>query len=342
VRVSNFESDVELADVTGAGEDLRPLLEVLSPRSVLLGPRQEVRRVLPNKDRRMIGAWCFVDHYGPEDITDKVGMRVPPHPHSGLQTVSWLFDGEVHHRDSLGSDALVQPGQLNLMTSGPGIAHSEESPPGHSAIMHGIQLWVALPEGARHDAPRDFTQYRDLPRIERHGLRATVVTGEFEGAVSPALTFTPLVGVELVVSGDATVDVFPDYEYGLLAIDAGLIVEGAALGVSEIAYLGGRRESLRLRSADGARRAFLLGGAPFEEQLVMWWNFIGRSHDEIVEFRRSWNEAPDRLEAGRAADEGRPGSAVGGPFGVVRGFAGDRLIAPPMPTIRLKSRGRRR
>jgi quercetin 2,3-dioxygenase len=337
--VSNFESDVEIEDVSSSDDRLAPLLEVLSPRPVLLGPRQEVRRVLPNKDRRMIGAWCFVDHYGPEDITGKVGMRVPPHPHSGLQTVSWLFDGEVHHRDSLGSDALVEPGQLNLMTSGPGIAHSEESPPGHSAIMHGIQLWVALPEDARHDAPRDFTQYRDLPTIRRDGLRATVVTGEFEGVVSPAATFTPLVGVELAVSGEVTVALVPEYEYGVLAVDAGLQVEGQRLDISEIAYVGRDRSSLRLSSPGGERRAFLLGGEPFEEQLVMWWNFIGRTHEEIVEFRRAWNDGP-AAAAGLAA--GRPGSDDGGQFGVVQGFDGDRLVAPPMPTIRLKSRGRRR
>jgi redox-sensitive bicupin YhaK (pirin superfamily) len=209
--------------------------------------------------------------------------------------------------------------------------------------MHGIQLWVALPDSARHEAARDFTQYRDLPTIERDGLRATVVAGEFEGSVSPALTYTPLVGVELVVSGEATVELIPEYEYGVLAVDAGVVVDGEArLGLSEIAYVGGDRTSLGLRSPDRERRAFLLGGAPFDEQLVMWWNFIGRTHDEIVEFRRAWNDAPDSLDADRAAEAARPGSADGGLFGVVRGFDGDRLIAPPMPTTKLKSRGRRR
>ncbi len=119
--MSNLEADVEIEDGVGAHQPLTPGLEVLEPRPVLLGPRQEVRRVLPNRDRRMIGAWCFVDHYGPADITHEAGMRVPPHPHTGLQTVSWLLDGEIQHRDSLGSDAIVVPGQLNLMTSGAGI-----------------------------------------------------------------------------------------------------------------------------------------------------------------------------------------------------------------------------
>jgi redox-sensitive bicupin YhaK (pirin superfamily) len=337
--VSNFESDVEIADVGCLDDQPPPTIEVLTPRPVLLGPRQEVRRVLPNRDRRMIGAWCFVDHYGPEDVSDGGGMRVPPHPHSGLQTVSWLFDGEVRHRDSLGSNVLVEPGQLNLMTSGPGIAHSEESPPDHSAILHGIQLWVALPDGARQDAPRDFTQYRDLPTVQRAGVRATVVVGQFEGAVSPALTYSPLVGVELVVSGDATLSLAADYEYGILAVDGDLEVEGARLDLSEVAYVGGGRTTLRVVSPGRERRAFLLGGEPFHEQLVMWWNFIGRTHDEIVAFRRAWNDSPALVDSSEA---GRPGSVDGGPFGVVQGFGGDRLIAPPMPNTRLKSRGRHR
>jgi redox-sensitive bicupin YhaK (pirin superfamily) len=337
--MSNFESDVEIADVVGSQDDLTPVVELLEPRNVLIGPRQAVRRALPNKDRRMIGAWCFVDHYGPEDITGKAGMRVPPHPHSGLQTVTWLLDGEVQHRDSLGSDAVVVPGQLNLMTSGPGIAHSEESPPGHSAIMHGIQLWVALPEGARHTAPRDFTQYRELPVVERPGLRATVVTGEFEGAVSPAMSYTPLVGAELVVSGDVSVTVDPRFECGVLAIDDGFEVEGMRLGASEIAYVGGGRSDFRVSSGSGTRRGFLLGGEPFEEELVMWWNFIGRSHEEVVAFRQAWNDGPDDAPD---SDDARPGGVEGGQFGVVRGFDGERLMAPPMPTIRLKSRPRHR
>jgi len=337
--VSNTEADLEIDDLTCADDALTPTIEVLAPRTVFLGPRQEVRRVLPNKERRMIGAWCFVDHYGPEDVAGKPGMRVPPHPHSGLQTVSWLLEGEVHHRDSLGSDAVVRPGQLNLMTSGPGIAHSEESPPDHSSVMHGIQLWVALPDSARHEAPRDFTQYRDLPLVERAGLRATVVMGELEGTASPATTYTPIMGAELVVQSEVTVGLRPDFEYGVLAIDPGVVVEGQRLEVSEIGYVGGGRRELTLAPQHGPARMFLLGGAPFEEQLVMWWNFIGRSHEEIEEFRRSWNGGPGEPDG--AVDQ-RPATNGGGQFGVVRGYAGDRLPAPPMPSTRLKSRGRTR
>ncbi len=320
--MSNAEADRELLLPPEATEP-QPTFERLEPRQVLLGPRTEVMRVLPTKTRRMIGAWCFVDHYGPEDISNDVGMRVPPHPHTGLQTVSWLLEGEIHHQDTLGSDALVVPGQLNLMTSGPGIAHSEESPPGHSPIMHGVQLWVALPDPARLEAPRDFSQFADLPRVERGGLVATVIVGAFADSQSSATAYSPLVGAELVVEAAVTIPLRPDFEYGVLAIDDGLVVDGHRLGVSEIGYVGAGRDSLSLASSPGSARGLLLGGAPFEEELVMWWNFIGRSHEEIVEFRRLWNDEDDQ-------------------FGRVVGYDGDRLLAPPMPSTRLKSRPRHR
>ena len=316
--MSNVEADRELV-LPAEPADQPPCFERLVPRNVLLGPRTEVRRVLPNRDRRTIGAWCFVDHYGPEDITHEVGMRVPPHPHTGLQTVSWLIEGEINHRDSLGSDALVLPGQLNLMTSGAGIAHSEESPPGHSAVMHGVQLWVALPDGDRHDAPRDFTQYADLPTFARPGLRATVIIGTLEQHTSPATAYSPLVGAELVLDGPVEVSLDPHFEYGVLGVDDGVVVEGERLAVSEIGYVGSGRETLRLATSGGTARALLLGGEPFGEELVMWWNFIGRSHEEIVEFRRRWNDGDEQ-------------------FGEVVGFDGDRLLAPPMPATRLKPR----
>ena len=306
-----------------AGPDAAvPAWEVLTPRDVHLGPRQEVRRVLPSKDRRLIGAWCFVDHYGPEDVTFDVGMRVPPHPHTGLQTVSWLFDGEIEHRDSLGSHVQVRPGQLNLMTAGPGIAHSEESVRGQSALMHGVQLWVALPDSARHDAPPAFSSYTRLPRLSRDHLEATVIMGELEGRLSPATTYSPIVAAELSVTGPVTVALRQDFEYGVIAVDEGVRVNGERLAASEIGYVGGGRSTLDLHPRSDSARVLLIGGEPFAEELVMWWNFIGRSHDEIVGFREEWN----------AGDGGR--------FGVVRGFSGDRLLAPPLPNTRLRARGR--
>jgi redox-sensitive bicupin YhaK (pirin superfamily) len=319
--MSNLDASVEVMESGAAERDLTPVVEVLTPRAVMLGPHQEVRRVLPNRDRRMIGAWCFVDHYGPEDVSGDVGMWVPPHPHTGLQTVSWLMSGEIRHRDSLGNVAEVRPGELSLMTAGPGIAHSEKSPAGHSALLHGLQLWLALPSPAREVAPRDFAQYGDLPLAEMPGLTARIVTGELLGQVSPALSYSPLLGAELAVHGAAEVPIRPAFEHGVLAISGEVAVEGQRLAPSEICYLGGRRERL---SIEGSGKAFLLGGEPFAEDLVMWWNFIGRSHEEIVALRQAWN------------------SGGGEQFGPVQDFDSDRLAAPPMPTVPLKPRGRHR
>lgn len=134
------------------------------PRRVKLGESTEVRRLLPNLGRRMVGAWCFVDHYGPDDIADEPGMQVPPHPHMGLQTVSWLHEGEVLHRDSTGSLQTIRPRELGLMTSGRAISHSEESPRAHSRLLHGAQLWVALPDSHRHTDPH-FEHHAELPVV---------------------------------------------------------------------------------------------------------------------------------------------------------------------------------
>jgi redox-sensitive bicupin YhaK (pirin superfamily) len=303
--------------------------ELLEPRKVWLGKTTQVRRLLPHKDRRMVGAWCFVDHYGPDDVRDRQGMWVPPHPHTGLQTVSWLFEGEVLHRDSVGSEAFVRPGELNIMTSGNGIAHSEESPGEHDPILHGVQLWVALPDPDRRTAAGAFDQHRDLPVAQFPGGTATVLVGEVGGARSPAHTFTPLVGAEVSLrpGAAATLPLTPRFEYAVLVVDGPVTVAGEILDRGQMLYVGRDRDHLDL-SAAGDGRAMLLGGEPFDEELVMWWNFIGRTHEEIVEAREHWM-------AGLAAGHDER-------FGVVRGFDGDPLPAPEMPHTRLRPRPRSR
>ncbi|MBM2620179.1 pirin family protein [Actinoplanes sp. LDG1-06] len=251
-------------------------VELLEGAPVALGgPRGfAVTRTLPNRGRRMVGAWCFLDAYGPHDLATSEGMRVGPHPHTGLQTVTWLLAGEVLHRDSLGSLQLIRPGQLNLMTAGRGISHSEETPADHTPILHGVQLWVALPHAAR-DMPPVFAHHADLPVVTEAGLTATVLMGSFAGATSPAQCHTPLVGAELSLASGAesTLSLRPTFEYAFLALDGAPTVDGTTLKPGPLLYLGAGRDSVRVATSSPAR-LLLLGGEPFEERIVMWWNFV--------------------------------------------------------------------
>ncbi|MEV6492700.1 pirin family protein [Actinoplanes sp. NPDC051633] len=296
--------------------------ELLEGATVALGgPRgMAVTRTLPNKGRRLVGAWCFLDSYGPEDLAGTPGMRVGPHPHIGLQTVSWLVQGEILHRDSLGNLQEIRPGSLNLMTSGRGISHSEETPEVNSGVLQGVQLWVALPSTARHMAPA-FTHHADLPVLPFGGLSATVLVGSLDGAASPAAVYSPLVGAEISVGAGSSgvVPLRPDFEYAVLTMDGAAEVEGHDLKPGPLLYLGEGHTSLSV-SAGLPSRVLLLGGAPFEEPLVMWWNFVGRSHEEIVAARAEWE--------------------TGDAFGEVHGYAGARIPAPPMPITRLLPRSR--
>jgi redox-sensitive bicupin YhaK (pirin superfamily) len=306
-------------EATSAG----PALDLLPGKEVLLGESTRVRRLLPTLGRRLVGAWAFVDHYGPDDVAAGGGMQVAPHPHTGLQTVSWLLEGAVHHRDSLGSDVQFGPGELALMTAGHGIAHSEQSPVVHPRYLHGAQLWVALPDGHRETAPA-FEHHATLPGWTADGLTTTVLMGSFGGATSPGTAYTPLVGVDLALDAgtDVEVPLEPDFEYGLLASSGSATAEGAPVDRGAMLYLGTGRRSLRL-CAEEPTRLLLLGGEPFEEQLVMWWNFVGRSGEEIADYAEQWNAESAR-------------------FGAVVGYDGDRLEAPPLPPVPLKARGRQR
>ncbi|MGC5006761.1 pirin family protein [Streptomyces sp. DT203] len=291
-----------------------PQVEVLSARDVPLGgPRSmTVRRTLPQRARTLIGAWCFIDHYGPDDVAGTGGMDVAPHPHTGLQTVSWLFSGEIEHRDSLGSHALVRPGELNLMTGGHGISHSEVST-ARTTILHGVQLWVALPEEHRHTG-RDFQHY--VPNSVRvDGAEVRVFLGSLAGDTAPVRTFTPLLGAELILEPHSTTTLAIDaaFEHGLLVDHGEVRIAGTLMHPTELGYVGTGSDTLTLANeTDTVARAVLLGGTPFEEQIVMWWNFIGRSHEDIVEAREAWQSASDR-------------------FGKVDGYDGDRLPAPALP-----------
>ena len=294
-------------------------LGISSAEGSLRPERVTVRRLLPNLGRRLVGPWCFVDHYGPDDIARAPGMQVPPHPHIGLQTVSWLLPGEVHHRDSLGSDQVIRPGELGLMTAGAAITHAEQSPVPHPALLHGVQLWVALPDGARDTAP-SWEHHPTLPKLLGQDVELTVFHGTLADETAPGRTYSDLVGVSIRMGAETTdaIAIEPDFEYAALVMRGRVTIDGDDLSVGSMLYLGTGRSLLEFSSARGAE-FMLLGGVPFEEQIVMWWNFVARSNDEILAAREQW--------------------ASGDTFGDVAGYDGYRLPAPELPPGRLKPGG---
>lgn len=311
--MSNLEQQRELSSSLDCPAVARqPVSQVIPTRDAVLGEGMTIRRALPGRERRMIGAWCFLDHFGPIDTRGGDGLRVGPHPHTALQTFTWPLAGEILHRDSLGYEQVIRPGQVNLMTAGRGISHSEESPRKRSAWLHGAQLWIALPEAERHRDPA-FEHYAQLPVIEQGSFHITVLAGEALGERAPTRVFSPLLGLDLASGGEAatTLALRPDFEYGALVLEGETSVAGRTLGTGRLLYLGCGRERLEVRSA-GASRLLLVGGAPFGEEVLMWWNFVGRSREELARAVEDWNAGDAR-------------------FGAVRGYPGERLVAPTPP-----------
>ena len=294
---------------------MRPL-ERIAPRAADLGDGLVVRRVLPTRQRRMVGAWCFLDHAGPIDFAPGGGMHVAAHPHTCLQTFTWLIEGEVLHRDSLGNEQVIRPGQVNLMTAGHGIVHTEDSLP-DARRLHAAQLWIALPP-ALADCPPDFAHYPTLPRWHDGGCTFTLLAGQFGAEISPARVHTPLIGLDIHAPPDTpflepgtTLPLRPGFEYGLLVLEGHCRIDDTAFATDEFAYLAPGATRAVLWLAPGSR-VLLLGGEPFGEPVTMWWNFVGHGKDAIAHAQRDW-------EAGDAR------------FGAVPGSDGRRLVAPPLP-----------
>lgn len=287
---------VTIGDVVTAeradGQSAGPVVEIMPGRATEVGG-VAVRRVLPKRTRRTVGPWCFVDHFtaGPRD------MQIGPHPHIGLQTVTWLVQGDVLHRDSLGSEQRIKPGQLNLMTAGRGVSHAEESTRGTTAPpLHGVQLWVALPADTRNGPPA-FEHHAELPHAVYDECTTTVMLGEVGGVRSPARTDSPLVGADLVARrGTSSVPLEPRFEHALVVLDGAVTVEGKAVTPGALAYLGTERTELAV-TVDGSRpaRLLLIGGEPFPEPIVMWWNFVARTPGEVDEARNDWQSASERF-----------------------------------------------
>ena len=290
--------------------------ERLAARSAEIGGGLTIRRALPNRHRRTVGAWCFLDHAGPMEYSQDGGMHVGPHPHIGLQTFTWMIEGEVVHRDSLGNEQVITPGQVNLMTAGAGIAHAEDSAPGRAGRLHAAQLWIALPEGERRRPPA-FRNYPHLPLVERGGFSVRILAGSAFGQRSPAEVYSPLVGLDLTAAGPAMLQVplEASFEHAALVLSGAASVAGETLAPGTLLYFAPGREELTLRS-DSAVRILLIGGTPFGEEILVWWNFVARTREEMAEATRDWN-------AGR--------------FGAVRGSPAPPLVAPEVTGLNLRA-----
>lgn len=312
-----------------------PCVQLWPARNVPLGGVRgvTVSRTLPQRGMPTVGAWCFLDSFGPA----APNMSVLPHPHIGLQTVTWPLSGMIRHRDSLGSDVLVRPGELNLMTAGNGVAHSEFSWLGESTddaavgTMRGLQLWVALPEESRHRAA-SFEQHRELPVGTIDGLSVTVLLGELAGLRSPATTFSPIVGAQLECSArSSTVPLNRLFEHAILVLDGTLEIDGTTIPAGPLAFLGAGRAELTVRAAADSK-FLLIGGEPFGEDLLMWWNFVARNQTEIEAARADWESVSQDTASARFPVVAGHGPAAGAEAG--------RIPAPPLPAVKLTPRRR--
>jgi redox-sensitive bicupin YhaK (pirin superfamily) len=264
---------------------------VLTPRTRDLGDFS-VRRVLPGHPQQMVGPFIFFDHMGPLQLQAGRGVDVRPHPHIGLATVTYLFEGSFVHRDSLGTDQAIHPGDVNWMTAGRGIVHSERTPPDERTEgprLHGIQTWVALPVEAEEVAP-GFSHHpaKSLPEFTERGVRVRVIAGKAFGAMAPVKSFSPLLYASLEFSAGGALTVPPEHEErGVYLVDGEVSVGGQVLPPQHL-LLPPRGRSVTLESSSGAR-VLLLGGAHIAEPRYIWWNFVSSSKDRIEQAKKDWD-----------------------------------------------------
>ena len=286
-------------------------VERITARAAELGEGLMIHRALPTRQRRMVGAWCFLDHIGPVTFSAGQGMHVGAHPHTCLQTFTWMIEGEILHRDSLGSEQVIRPGQVNLMTAGHGIVHTEDSLPGTRCI-HAAQLWIALPPRFADCAPT-FDHYAELPLWTEQGCTLTLLAGQHAGYTAPTRLYSPLVGLDITSpqASTLTLPLHPAFEYGILPLEGSVGIDAERFGPDELAYLGLHRNGISLELSPGSR-ILLLGGEPMNETIVMWWNFVDFSRQAIVQSQQAWESNAPR-------------------FGPVAGGDGRRIEPPPLP-----------
>jgi redox-sensitive bicupin YhaK (pirin superfamily) len=262
---------------------------VIEPRQRDLGNNFVVGRVLPSPRRRTVGPWLFFDEMGPTELTPAHHMDVRPHPHINLATVTYLFDGEIMHRDSLGSAQAITPGAINWMTAGRGIVHSERAHPKHAQRTHGLQLWVGLPSVSEEVAPAfDHYAAADLPSIERGGATIRVLAGDAFGLHSPVKTLSRLFYVDVLAREATTLDV-PDYpERAAYTISGEVAADGSTYPRGRMLVFGAGKQ-VRLQLAAGTR-LMMLGGEPLDGPRHMFWNFVSSRAERIDQAKQQWRE----------------------------------------------------
>lgn len=280
----------------------------IKTRLAHVGDQITIRRALPHADRKTIGAWCFLDHFGPLDLKNTEGLRIGPHPHIGLQTFTYPLEGEIFHRDSLGSEQKIQCRQVNLMTAGKGISHSEESLPDH--VLHGVQLWIALPDAVRHMEP-NFIHYEHVPSLKIDHLDIHLLAGEFQNVVSPVKVYSPLIALELNATEDTVcfLPLNPEFEHGILPLIGHIEIANEHVDIETLLYLPCGQSKIPIRLQKGSR-ILIIGGEPFKEEILIWWNFVARTKEEMINAAEAWNNHTR--------------------FGEVVGSHGERLTPPKL------------
>jgi quercetin 2,3-dioxygenase len=298
--MAEMSGPIDLADVAASEERVEADdVVIVNSRQAQVGS-MEVRRALPTRGRRTVGAWCFADHFGPAQVDERHRPDIGPHPHMGLQTVTWLLAGELIHHDSLGSEQPIRPGQLNLMTAGFGVAHAEEAPDRYRGPIHGVQLWIAQPSPTRN-GPSAFEHHADLPQAEFDNAEAAVLVGTLDGVTSPARRDTDHVGVDLALrAGATTIPTAARFEHALIVTSGTVTIEETTVSPGQLVYLRLGRDELHFRALE-ASRALLLGGIPFNEEVLMWWNFVARSREEIDAAYHEWSARSRRFSPVRSA-----------------------------------------
>src|SRR5215469_3049473 len=283
--------EAPMSPLTAPAADLAAVDLVIEPRTRDLGDGFEVRRVLPYAKRHMVGPFIFFDHFGPTNFRAGIGLDVRPHPHIGLATITYLFDGEIMHRDSLGNAQVIQPGAVNWMTAGRGIAHSERTPPAvrqHESAIYGIQSWVALPRAREEIEPAfEHVPAPSLPLIEGDGISARLIAGTLFGKTSPVATQSPIFYADVTLRAGATVTMAPDYTQR-----AAYLLEGAVdcAGVRHapphmLVFDSKARVAITAREP---ARLLLIGGEPLDGERHIWWNLVSSSAERIEQAKRDW------------------------------------------------------